>query len=183
MEKVIKQMLSPKRYEHSIGVANTARQLAQLYGEDADKAELAGIVHDIAKELPKEELLKLCEKGGIAVNEIEAQNPTLLHGPAGAVLIGDYGIDDEDIKNAVRYHTVGRGQMSVLEKIIYLADIIEPSRDFPEVEELRALAQKDLDAAMARCVLYLIGWNMSKGMLIHKNTIDLWNQLVWNKER
>ena len=178
MENIIKQMLSPKRFEHSIGVAKTAECLAKKYGEVPEKAYLAGVAHDIAKELPKDKFFELCKKGNIELDPVEIANPALLHGPAGSVLIKDYGIDDEDIINAVRYHTVGREHMSRLEKIIYLADMIEPARSFREVDELRELAEHSLDLAVQKTVGYIIRLNMERGSLIHENSIKLWNEMV-----
>ena len=160
MEKIIKELLSEKRYEHSLGVAKVAKSIAQRLGIDENKAYLAGVVHDIAKELSVSEMIELCKAGGIEPDKAELENHALLHAPAGAVMIKKYGINDSDIENAVRYHTVGRDGMSVLEKIIYLSDMIEPSRSYPEVFELREICETDFDKAFETALRYSIEWNL-----------------------
>jgi len=175
MEEIIKGLLSEKRFLHSIGVANLAKELAKRQGADEDKAYLAGLIHDIAKEKSSEELLEYCKEQNISIDEVEKQNPFLLHAPVGAIVIHDYGIFDEDIENAVRYHTVGRGGMSILEKIIYFADMIEPSRNYDGVEELRSLCEKDFNLAYMTALKRSIEFNLAKGRLVHTGTLDAWN--------
>lgn len=145
----LKERLSAKRYRHTEGVAASSRELAARYGASPEKAELAGWVHDCAKEMTLDEMKALVREGGLAVDAPVLKSRALLHGPAGSVYARlHFGIDDAEILSAVFYHTTGKPDMSLLEKIVFLADYIEPSRDFPGVEELRALAEQDLDRAL-----------------------------------
>ena len=141
--------LSPKRIAHVAGCESEAVMLAKHWGEDPETAATAGILHDITKKLDHQEQLNLCEKYGIICDNAERSNPKLLHAKTGAVLAKDlFGVSDE-ICEAIRWHTTGKPDMTMLEKIIYLADYIEPTRDFPGVEKLRELCYEDLNAAMA----------------------------------
>ena len=118
------------RFIHTMEVASTAANLAMCYGEDPAKAELAGLLHDCAKCMSLNKMLKICEKSGVPLSDIEKTSGSLLHSKAGAVLAAcKYGVEDEDILNAIRYHTTGRPGMSLLEKIVFVADYIEPGRD------------------------------------------------------
>lgn len=146
----IKKTQDKKRFEHTLGVTYTAACLAMCYDVDTERAEIAGLLHDCAKCLSNEKKVALCKKQSIEINMTEAKNPFLLHAKAGAYLAQHkYGIGDEDILNAVRYHTTGRPGMSTLEKIIFIADYIEPGRDHSaRLPELRRLAFQDLDMAL-----------------------------------
>ncbi len=182
MENKIKQLLSEKRYVHSMAVASLARDLANSLGEDGKRAYLAGVVHDIAKEKPIPELIQICEDNNIPLTPVELANPVLIHAPAGAAILKDYGICDTQIENAVRYHTVGRADMTLIEKIIYFADMTEPNRVYKEVEELRALAKTDFDAAFAKAIEYSLIWNIEKGRLIHPGTLEAWNSILLERK-
>ena len=132
----LKQNLSEKRFAHTMGVAETA-------------AFVAGLVHDCAKEIPFDETVRLLRENGYEPDEDELSAPGILHAPLGAIVAKDeFGIEDAGILGAVRFHTTGRPAMSTLEKIIYIADFTEPSRKYPEAEEVRKLAVKDLDKAV-----------------------------------
>lgn len=146
----IKKAQDKKRFEHTLGVTYTAACLAMRYDVDAERAEIAGLLHDCAKCLSNEKKVSLCKKQSIEINMTEAKNPFLLHAKAGAYLAQHkYGIRDADILNAVRYHTTGRPGMSMLEKIVFIADYIEPGRDHSErLPKLRTLAFHDLDEAL-----------------------------------
>lgn len=147
----IKKTQDKKRFEHTLGVTYTAACLAMCYDIDTERAEIAGLLHDCAKCLSNDKKVDLCKKQSIEINMTEAKNPFLLHAKAGAYLAQHkYGIGDEDILNAVRYHTTGRPEMSTLEKIIFIADKIEPGRDHSaRLPELRRLAFRDLDRTLA----------------------------------
>lgn len=147
----IKKTQDKKRFEHTLGVTYTAACLAMCYDIDTERAEIAGLLHDCAKCLSNDKKVGLCKKQSIEINMTEAKNPFLLHAKAGAYLAQHkYGIGDEDILNAVRYHTTGRPGMSTLEKIIFIADYIEPGRDHSaRLPELRRLAFQDLDRTLA----------------------------------
>ena len=146
MEKV----LDPKRFEHTLGVAYTASALAMCYDVDINKAQTAGLLHDCAKCMSNEKKLSICEKHHIPVNEVERKNPFLLHAKVGSyVAMKQFNIHDQDIINAILNHTTGRPGMSQLEKIIYIADYIEPGRkQAPNLTKLRRLAFQDLDQAL-----------------------------------
>ena len=172
IQKDLKNILSPKRFHHSEGVAAMGKHLAEKYGADPEKAYVAGWVHDCAKELTLSEMQDIVKGAGLSCDDYLLSSRALLHGPAGSVLAETkYGIHDAAIKGAIYYHTTGRKDMTLLEKIIFLADYIEPSRDFPGVERLRALAYEDLDAAV------LLGCEMSiqemaeRGLPVHPNTV------------
>lgn len=178
LENIIRQRLSEKRFKHSIGVAETAKAYAKILGTDTQKAYMAGLVHDIAKEMPFDEMIELCKQGGIEPDREELKNKALLHAPAGAAILESLGIKDRDIKNAVRYHTVARRGMSILEKIIYLADMLEPSRDYPEVNMLRETAYKDFNKAFCDALKFSIIWNMEKGRVVHEGTLHAYNEIT-----
>jgi len=178
MNEIIKKILSEKRYIHSVGVAETAKRLAERLEVSPDKAYTAGIVHDIAKEMSPEAMINFCNEHKITVNEVEKRNAALLHAPVGAALIHDYGIEDKEISDAVKYHTVGRAGMSLLEKIIYLSDMIEPSRKYNEVEMLRNLCKEDFHKAFAEALRQSMIWNLQKGCLIHEGTLQAWNDTL-----
>ena len=140
--------LKPNRVAHVAGCESEAVRLAQRWGENPETAAEAGILHDITKKLLLHEQLILCEKYGIINNTFETENVKLLHAKTGAALAKDlFNISDE-VYEAIRWHTTGKPDMNLLEKIIYMADYIEPNRDFPGVEELRKLAYEDINAAM-----------------------------------
>ena len=142
-------LLTPKRIAHVAGCESEAVKLAMRYGEDAETAAEAGILHDITKKLNFEEQLNLCGKYGIINDNLELKSPKLLHAKTGAALARDrFGVSDA-VYEAIRWHTTGKPDMTLLEKILYLADYIEPTRDFPGVEKLRELCYEDIDAAMA----------------------------------
>ncbi len=171
-KKILKSILRPDRYDHSLGVADTARQMAMAFGEDLDKAYIAGLVHDCAKNIPKDELYTRCEQYGYLPDDVEAASAQLIHAPLGALMLGDlFGIEDEDIKLAVRYHTVAAPGMSKLSKIIYLADMIEPNRSYNGVDILRRLARVDLDKAYYTALKMSLEFINEKGATAHPNTL------------
>ena len=150
IRRIMSEKLDPKRYEHTLGVSFTAASLAMAHGADISTAEMAGLLHDCAKHFPESVLIQKCRKRDISLSREELQSPAVIHAIYGAYLTEHkYGITDEDVINAVRYHTTGRAGMSRLEKIIYIADYIEPQRSAADVlPEVRSLAFRDLDEAM-----------------------------------
>lgn len=142
------------RFVHTLNVACTAANLAMCYGADIDQADAAGLLHDCAKCMNLGKMLKLCDKADLELSEFEKNSASLLHSKAGAVLAASkYGIRDEDILNAIRYHTTGRPGMSLLEKIIFVSDYIEPGRDSaPNLPLVRKLAFESIDD----CVLQIL---------------------------
>ncbi len=152
IRKALEKSLDPKRYEHTLGVEYTAAALAMRYDAPIFSAQLAGLLHDCAKCMSDEKKLSLCQKHNIAMNEMEKRNPYLLHAKVGSFLATEkYRVDDEDVLNAILSHTTGRPQMSLLEKIIFVADYIEPGRkQAPNLREIRRLAFIDLDKALVK---------------------------------
>lgn len=149
-QKKIKHEMDDGRYQHTLGVMYTCAALAMRYEYDIQKAELAGLLHDCAKCIPNGKKLKLCEKHNIQISETERRNPFLLHAKLGAFLAMDrYGVEDKEIISAILNHTTGKPNMSLLDKIVYVADYIEPRRSKAEnLEEIRKLAFLDLDQAL-----------------------------------
>lgn len=149
IRKHLSKKLNPFRYEHTLGVSFTCQALAMRYGYDLDKAELAGLLHDCAKRYEDEVLLEKCRKRDIPVTPSEEADPSLLHAKLGAwIACEKYGVDDEEILNAIRCHTTGRAGMTLLDKILYAADYIEPRRcKAANLPEMRQLAFIDLDQA------------------------------------
>ena len=154
MSKKLLKSLSEKRFVHSLGVEYTAATLAFVHGADVEKARLAGILHDCAKGIPTDEKLKKAKKLGLPINKCEKKNPDLLHGKLGAYLAKEkYGVKDEEILSAITYHTTGHPGMTLLEKIIYVADYIEPNRKpIRDLDEIRKEAYQDLD----KCIIHIL---------------------------
>ncbi len=152
IKKELKKVLTDKRYEHTLGVAYSAMCLAMVYDTDIKKAELAGLLHDNAKCMSDEKLLKKCKKHNLNMSEIEKEQPYLLHAKLGAFYAGEkYGVCDKDIISAVYYHTTGHPDMTMLEKIIFVADYIEPGRNKAHnLSEIRKLSFSDIDKAVYR---------------------------------
>lgn len=184
IKKRLQQMISADRYTHSLGVAEAASRLAQLYGASVEKARIAGLVHDCGKSESKNILLNRVLEFGIVMDEIEQVETQLLHGPVSAELARrEFGIEDEEVLSAIRYHTTGRVWMSLLEKIVYLADYIEPGRCFTGVDELRELACQDLDTALIRAMDLTLTHVMRRGLLIHPRTVKARNWLIENSRK
>ena len=174
INKKLHYMLSPKRFTHTQGVADESVRLAKVHGADEKKAYLAGLLHDCAKDISNKEKLDMCDKYGLELDEVLVNQTDLIHPFLGAELARDmFGIDDEDVLNAVRYHTTGRPGMSTLEKIVYLADFFEPNRHYFEgMDEMKKLAYKDLDKAMAFALDHTIKYNKGKKRVIHPLSRD-----------
>lgn len=173
-------MLKPKRVAHVWGCEHEARRLAEHWGCDVDLAAEAGILHDITKKFELSDQLLLSQKYGIINDTIETENIKLLHAKTGAAMARDlYGVPGA-VYDAIRWHTTGRPDMTLLEKIIYIADYIEPTRDFPGVEPLRKMAYLDLDHAMELGLQMSLDELLEKGVAPHPNTADALN---WYKNR
>lgn len=188
MDEKLKNTLSERRYIHSIGVMESAISLAERFGEDIDKARIAGLLHDCAKEVDKDEAVELCDELGIEIDDAKRVQKGLLHADLGAELVKtEYDISDSEIYDAIKYHTMGRENMTMLDKIIYLADFIEPSRrDFEGLTELRKLCMEDLDEAMLFAINLSISFVLNKGKVLHKQTLatrDYFQKLKEEKGR
>ncbi|MCX7951367.1 MAG: bis(5'-nucleosyl)-tetraphosphatase (symmetrical) YqeK [Clostridiales bacterium] len=174
----IENRLTKNRFIHSLNVAKVAVELAKIYNIDIYNAEVAALLHDNAKSLNNEELMYYVDKYNIKLDDVDLFSPQILHSYVGAYLAKDNFDIDEDIFNAIYNHTVGRKNMSMLEKIIFIADIIEEGRNFNGVEELRELAFKDINKAIIMSCEKTIEYVISKGLLLHLNTIELRNYLI-----
>lgn len=150
MIKKLKKYQDEDRFAHTLGVMYTSAALAMRYGCDLEKAQVAGLLHDCAKCIPNSKKLKICKKQGILLSPSEEANPFLLHAKVGVYIAREkYHIQDQEVLDAIRYHTTGKADMSLLEKIIYVADYIEPWRNkAPNLGDIRALAFEDLDRAL-----------------------------------
>ncbi|MTI48488.1 bis(5'-nucleosyl)-tetraphosphatase (symmetrical) YqeK [Sporosalibacterium faouarense] len=179
--KVLKEAIGEARYEHSLGVAKTAIKLAQKYNCSERKAAIAGLLHDCGKLQNADEILKKAKDFGIIQDDVMKNNRGLLHGPVGAVLAKIiYEVEDEDILNAINIHTTGKANMTLLEKIIYLADYIEPGRIFSGVDDIRRIAYVDLDKALLLAMGSTIKYVIDKGLTIHIDTIKARNSIIFN---
>jgi predicted HD superfamily hydrolase involved in NAD metabolism len=175
----LKSMLSEHRYEHSLGVQETAIKLANQFHADVDKACIAGLVHDCAKGFSNETLLKMAVEYGVDINEVYRFQPELLHGPVGAYVAQmEFNIDDEEILHAIRYHTTGCENMSLLDKIIYIADYIEPGRNFPGVDALRQETYNDIDRGVLMALDNTIKYVIERRQLIDVLTIKARNFIL-----
>ena len=177
----IKPRMPEKRFIHTVGVMETAINLAQKYGEDVKKAETAAILHDIAKYADIEWMENIVRDEKLDERLI-GWGSELLHGPVGAYIAqSEFGITDEELLNAIRFHTTGRANMSRLEKIIFVADMIEPNRRFDGVERLRKKAQKNLDKAMSACVRHTLAFLIDTKQPIYPLSIECYNDMM-NRE-
>jgi len=171
--------LSNKRFKHTIGVAILAAELASLHRLDEEKAVLASLLHDYARERDKGELLALAQQANWPINKVEQSQPMLLHGPAAAFLATEeWGIEDQDVLNAIAYHTTGHPDLSPLSCLLYVADMVEYGRAYPGVEKLRDLAFQDLKVALLACLDHSIRYLLDRGALIHSLSIETRNELL-----
>ena len=150
MEKKLAKYLDEERFQHTLGVMFTCTSLSMVHGCSIEKAEVAGLLHDCAKCIPNKKKLKLCEQHNIPVSDFEEEHPFLLHARLGALIAEKkYGIRDTEILSAITWHTTGKPAMSLLDKIVFIADYIEPMRNkAPNLEKVRKLAFADLDECM-----------------------------------
>ncbi|TYR75447.1 HD domain-containing protein [Rossellomorea vietnamensis] len=175
---LVRAQLTEHRYQHTLGVMETAIELAERYNADRDKAEMAAIFHDYAKFRPKEEMKEIIETEEMDKRLLE-YNAELWHAPVGAYLVRkEAGVEDEEILDAIRFHTSGRPGMTNLEKVIYLADYIEPGRHFPGVDEVRELAKDNLEEALIVSIRNSITFLMKKNQAVFPETFYTFNELV-----
>ena len=171
LKSVLKSRMNEHRYAHSLNVAERAVFLAEKYGADKEKAEFAGLIHDICKGISNEEQLAIIKKAGIELDEDTLKSPALWHSIAGAVYSEhELCVTDEDVLNAVRYHTSGRGNMSILEKVVYMADLTSAERNYPDAEYTRNLTDYSLDEGIAYGVRWIAGDLERRGFPKGKDT-------------
>lgn len=179
MKEYLQKNLKPSRYEHILGVAETAKKLASVYGVDENKAEIAGLAHDVAKNLSREEMLQIIKENNISLSLVEENNLNLWHSVIAPIVAkNELQINDEEILESLRWHTTGKENMSVLEKIIYIADMIEPGRKmFEGLEEIRSATFENLDKGVYVGLTHSIKYILDNDHLIDENTIRARNYL------
>jgi predicted HD superfamily hydrolase involved in NAD metabolism len=179
----VKEKLTSGRFTHTIGVVETAARLAKKYGADSQKAEIAAIFHDVAKCMPIKELKTIMEENNLSLDLLE-YNKELWHAPVGAFLAeNEYGIKDRDVLQAILFHTSGHEEMSLLDKVIYVADYIEPNRNFPGVERARELAFEDLDQALLFALKNTITFLIEKEQTVYPLTVKTYNSILKQVKR
>lgn len=180
----LKDNLSKKRYTHSVNVANAALELARRYDSDEDKAYIAGLLHDVCKEMPADKQLELVMASKLDVCDIEKETSALFHAVAGAEFVQTkFSISDPEIIEAIRYHTIGCGNMSKPAQIIYLADLISEDRDYKDVKKMRKFAEQSLEKAMLEALRFSISSSVEKGNTIPLSTLECYNDFVRANEK
>lgn len=176
-KNILKERLTPKRYNHSLCVADEARRLAVKYGCDSEKAYLCGLLHDITKNATAEEHLNIFNNFGIMLNDVEKNAEKLWHAISGAAYIQHIlGINDSEVITAVRYHTTARAGMSLLEKILYLADFTSADRDYDDVEIMRQKVDISIETAMNYALSYTIKDLVGIEKPLHLDTVLAYNE-------
>ena len=179
IEKYLKSKLTPERYTHVLSVRELALDLAKKYGADLRQVNLAVLLHDCAKWMRTSELYETAANHGIQLDEIEHHNPSLLHALIGVEFaVSHFDVDNPEILNAIRIHTTGSGKMTLIDKILYVADFAEPKRNHAEAHSVRELAYQDLNKAVFEVSRYKIEHLLAKGVLIHPHTIDAYNSAL-----
>ena len=181
-KKVIKPLMSEHRYIHSVNVAKEAKFLAKKYGADEEKAYIAGMLHDITKEMPREEQLQIILDSDIILDNVLSEAPKLWHGLSGGIYVKkNLDIKDDDILNAIRYHTTGRAGMSLLEKIIFVADFTSEERTYKGIATMRKKSRKSLEEAMLYGFKFTFSDLTSRELAIHPNELSCYNEIVLQK--
>lgn len=179
IDEYLKKNLKKKRYKHVMGTVAAAEHLAKVYDADIEKAKLAALLHDSAKHMDNDEVVFLSKEYGFAVDEIYESQPELLHGAAGAYIAKNvFAIHDEEILDAITYHTVPSMNPSKLDKIVSVADLIEETRDYPGVDELRKIAEDGLDKVFLNVLERVIIHVLERGQLLHVNSVIVYNNLL-----
>ena len=182
-KEILRERLNDHRYYHSLCVADEAKRLAHLYGGNAEKCYLAGLLHDITKNSDRQEHLHFFETFGIMLSDVEKNAEKLWHAMSGSGYLKHIlKIDDEEILDAVRYHTTAKANMSLTAKILYLADFTSKDRDYPDVNVIRALVDKSLDEAFIYALKYSIIDLTEQSRAIHPDTVEAFNQSVLKLE-
>lgn len=175
---LIKERLSDYRFYHSLCVAESAKKLAKRYGADEEKAEVAGLLHDAMKESDSDEQLALIKEQGIEVTDFDLANPKFYHQSSGAAFAKKIGITDEEIIGAIRYHTTGRANMTLMEEIVYLADFISADRDYKDIEVIREETEKGKEYGLLMGTAYTIKSVAKKKKPLHPSTVSAYNWIL-----
>lgn len=180
MKIYLKNNLKENRYMHTLGVVDTAKKLAKLNGISEENAEIAGLAHDVAKNLSEDKIKEMMQENNIVLSEVEESNPNLWHSIIGPIEAKNkLGIEDEEILDAIRWHTTGKINMPILTKIIYIADMIEPNREFEGVESLREITFRNLDEGVYYGLNSSIEILLERNLLIDENTIRARNYFLF----
>ncbi len=182
-KEILQKKLTPKRYNHSLCVADEAVRLAKKYGGDCEKAYLAGLLHDITKNCTKEEHLNILKEFDIMLNDVEKSSEKLWHAISGAAYIKNIlKIKDTEIITAVRYHTTARENMTQLEKVLYLADYTSIDRDYDDVDIMREKVENSMESALNYALSYTINDLVSRKKILHLDTVKAYNQYTFEGE-
>lgn len=169
--RLAKKRLSAKRYQHTLNVRRMAVKLAKRWGADPEKAALAALLHDTAKELPREEMLQILNDNAIMAENAQNRPSPVWHGICAAILAQtQWGVEDEEVLSAIRCHTTGKPGMSLLDEIVFLADMTSAERDYPEVDYLRKLEKKDIHRAMREALEMNLHWLEESGKPVDEET-------------
>ena len=181
-KSIIRDLLDDYRYNHSLCVAEEAKRLAILYNEDVENAYLAGLLHDITKNFTIDEHLNIFSKFDIILSDVEKKSIPIWHGiSASAYVKHILGINEEKIISAIRYHTTAKSNMSLFEKLIYLADYTSADRNYPDVDVMRRLVNESIEEAMLYSLKYTIKDLISKDRAVHPDTLNAYNEIILNK--
>ena len=176
---LLKERLDEYRFNHSLGVADAAKSLAEKYGYNEDKAYIAGLLHDVTKCENKENQLQILKNGGIILSQVEKSNPKLWHAMTAPVYVKEVlGIEDEEILSSLRYHTTGKKDMSLLDMIVYIADYISAERNYGDVEVMRELSGENLEKAALYSLKYTLSKLSKDNLVIHNDSLAFYNDLV-----
>lgn len=182
MKAYLETNLMEKRYIHTLGVAETAKKLAKLNGISEEKAEIAGLAHDIAKNISKEKMKEIIKENNIVLSKIEEVSANLWHSIIAPIEAKSrFKIEDEEILDSIRWHTTGKENMPILTKVIYIADMIEPNRNFEGVDELRKVTFENLDRGVFSGLTSSIKVLLTQNLLIDENTMRARNYFLYDK--
>ncbi len=180
----IKKRLSEYRFYHSLNVAEEAKRLARKYGADEEKAFTAGLIHDIMKDTDYSCQKEIIENFSGKMTDTELANPKIWHAMSGeAFLRRELGVTDEEILSAVRYHTTAKENMTLLEKVIYIADYTSAERDYPDVDVIREKAERSLEEAMLYGLQFTIKENVEAGRVVHPDSILAYNEVAISENK
>lgn len=181
-EEEVRARLDGPRFRHTLGVVETAELLARRFGADPAKARAAALLHDIARGFDREHSLKKAEEFGIVLSDFERRAWVLIHAPLGAELARrEFGVSDPEVLDAIRYHTTGRAGMSLLERVVFVADYIEPGRSHPGVKPVREAAESDLEQAVLLALDQTIVYLVERGQPIAPDAVAARNELVMRR--
>lgn len=176
--KILKNTLSSRRFYHSLCVSQSAKKLAERYNQDVEKAEIAGLLHDITKETGKAAQLEIIKYAGVELHPFDKRGDKFLHQASGSAMAKILGIEDEEILDAIRYHTTGKANMTMLEQIIYLADFISADRDHKDIDIIRKETQRGIEYGLLYGTAYTIKSVASRQILLHPMTVEAYNWII-----